>query len=139
MVAMGAALAVTAFLPWTGFTASTDQPSTGLGSGAVYNFPGIDSVSGVCTLMAGASTAALGCAELLTRRRLTALTVIPGVLAVLALVFFAIRSGGFATLMADDPWASWHEPALRPGWFVALVTALAVIVFAALSLTRRRS
>lgn len=139
VVATGGVLAVTAFLPWTGFTAPAGQPSAGLGSGVVYNFPGIDSASGVCTFMAGATTAALGCAELLARRRLTAFTVIPGMLAVLALVFFAIRSGGFATLMTGDPWASWHAPTLRPGWFIALVTAMAVIVFAVLPLTRRRS
>ncbi|MEV4895432.1 hypothetical protein AB0K48_39265 [Nonomuraea sp. NPDC055795] len=136
VVAAGALLVVCAILPWAGLSARSDL----IGAGVVRTVRGIDDGFGVYTLIAGLVAGAFGLAGLMTGRRPWAgLAAIPGGVAAAVLVLFVAgpRDAGDRTSVDLGEFLT-IEPVLQYGWFAALGSALAVVVFAVLSLLPRR-
>lgn len=134
VAAAGALLAVSAILPWAGIEARSDL----LGAGVTQDVRGVDDSLGVFTLVAGLVALALGTAGLLARPWIAALAAVPGGLAAALLVVFVTDPGGAGDRIAFDLGGVLSvAPVIRYGWFAALAAALAVVLCAVLTLTRR--
>ncbi|MFD1937282.1 hypothetical protein ACFSKW_38015 [Nonomuraea mangrovi] len=135
VVLAGLLLALSALFPWAGIDARLEV----LGAGVSQDVRGVDDPFGVYTLVAGLAAAALGVAGLLRGRLLTALAVLPGLVAAVLLVMYVADPRGIGDRVFVDLGVLSIEPGLRPGWFAALAAALAVTTLALLALTRPRS
>ncbi|WP_431898229.1 hypothetical protein [Nonomuraea sp. bgisy101] len=135
VVLAGLLLALSALFPWAGIDARLEV----LGAGVSQDVRGVDDPFGVYTLVAGLAAAALGVAGLLRGRLLTALAVLPGLVAAVLLVMYVADPRGIGDRVSVDLGVLSIEPGLRPGWFAALAAALAVTTLALLALTRPRS
>jgi hypothetical protein len=131
----GALLVVCAVLPWTGVEARIDL----IGRGVSNDVRGIDDSLGVYTLLAGLAALALGIAGLVTRPRVAALAVLPGVLATVVLVRFVADPPGLGDRVSVDLGFVSIVPGIRVGWFAALACALAIVTLSVLVLLRRRT
>lgn len=134
VAAAGALLVVCAVLPWAGIEARSDL----LGGGLSHDVRGVDDGLGVSTLIAGLAALVLGVAGLVGRPWIAALAVVPGGLAAVLLVRFAADPRGVGERVSLDLGRILSvEPVIRYGWFAALAGALAVVLFAVLTLLRR--
>lgn len=132
VAACGALLVVAAILPWAGLQASSDL----IGGSVASDMRGVDDQTGLVALVAGLLAAVLGVAGAVGRRWIAALALVPGAAALVALIMFVSSPGD--RFSVDLGGLLSIEPVLRPGWFAALAAALALTVFAALSVVRRR-
>ncbi|MET7460497.1 hypothetical protein [Nonomuraea sp. NPDC005501] len=136
-VSVAAALLVLcAVLPWAGIEARSDV----IGGGLTSDVRGIDAAVGVYTLLAGLAALALGVAGLLGGRPwVAALAALPGAFATVLLVMFVADPGGVADRVSLDLGGLLSvSPVIRYGWFAALASSLALILFAVLTVFRRR-
>ncbi|MFI7707030.1 hypothetical protein [Nonomuraea sp. NPDC049480] len=129
----GALLVVCAVLPWAGTEAKIGL----FGSGVTTDVRGIDDAFGVYALVAGLVAVACGLAGLLAHPRLAALAVVPGAVAVPAVVMFMTQGGGVQDRISIDLGVLSVAQVIRLGWFAALACSLGVIVLGALALFRR--
>ncbi|MEU8248451.1 hypothetical protein [Nonomuraea sp. NPDC048916] len=131
-VTVAAALLVfCAILPWAGVEASSDL----IGGAVSHDVRGTDDGFGVYTLIAGMAALAFGLAGLMTRPWIAALAALPGALATLMLVLYVTDPAGVGERISVDLGRVLSvEPVIRYGWFAALASSLALIVFALLSL-----
>ncbi|GGS47793.1 hypothetical protein GCM10010156_03190 [Planobispora rosea] len=139
VVAAGALLVVSAFLPWAGITA--DIVFFGSVSERVR---GVDDWSGMLALISGAAAtalgavAALGIAGAADGRRFTALATLPGAITVLVLLIFLSDPQGRAENASIDLGGLMRiQPTVEYGWFAALAAALAVTALGITALVRR--
>ncbi|WP_188196486.1 hypothetical protein [Nonomuraea sp. SYSU D8015] len=129
----GALLVCCTILPWAGVDAKIGL----LGSGVTTDVRGVDDTFGIYTLLAGLAAVACGLAGLLSHPRLAALAVVPGAVAVPAVLMFVTRGGGAQDRVSIDLGVLSVEQAIRFGWFAALACSLAVAVLGLLTLLRR--
>ncbi|GAA2303855.1 hypothetical protein GCM10010149_61790 [Nonomuraea roseoviolacea subsp. roseoviolacea] len=135
-VSVAAALLVLcAVLPWAGIEARSEV----IGGGLTSDVRGVDAGLGVFTLVAGLVALALGVAGLLGRRPwVAALAALPGAFATVLLVMFAADPGGVTGRVSLDLGGMLSVgPVIRYGWFAALASSLALVLFAVLAAARR--
>ncbi|MBB5964489.1 hypothetical protein [Planomonospora venezuelensis] len=133
VIAAGALLAVTAFLPWAGIRADIVV----IGSVSEH-VRGVDDWSGVLALVSGAAATALGVAGVMRDLRLAALAALPGAVTVLVLlVFLSDPRGRAENVSIDLGGLVTVRPTIEYGWFAALAAALAVTVLGVAVLVRR--
>ncbi|TMR10840.1 hypothetical protein ETD86_37900 [Nonomuraea turkmeniaca] len=131
--AAGALLVFCAVLPWAGLEAKIGL----IGGGVSADVRGIDDAFGVYALVAGLVALACGLAGLLAHPRLAALAVVPGAVAVLAVVMFVTEGSGVQDRISFDLGLLSVAPVIRFGWFAALACSLGVVVLSVLALFRR--
>ncbi|MBF8192273.1 hypothetical protein ITP53_42650 [Nonomuraea sp. K274] len=130
----GALLVFCAILPWAGLEARSSL----VGFGVADDLRGIDDAFGIYTLVAGLAALACGLAGVLGRTWLAALAVVPGGVALAALVVFMTSRGGVRDRISVDLGKVLSiEPVIRLGWFAALACSIAIVVLALLALFRR--
>jgi hypothetical protein len=129
----GALLVVCAILPWAGVEAKIDL----IGSGLTTSVRGVDDAFGLYALVAGLVAVACGLAGLLAHPRLAALAIIPGVVAVPAVVMFVTEGSGVQDRISIDLGVLSVAQAIQFGWFAALACSLLIVVLGTLALFRR--